>query len=181
MQAIKNYPHYGQLVRLWIFSPVKQKWINFGIDKTFPDKPILFTVDNPLFTRSLHWLSLGAIFFPANSDPNDGNPKPIFLPDEYLNDKGLRQDDLLQAWKEDKLKDLSMRDRQDYQVTKAREALELQKKRARIKDNDPLQKLAKSCQDWTEIKSINPVKYKLLSKQFQVEIDETQTKFKVVF
>lgn len=87
---ITEHPNYGEIVKLWIYSPVQKKWINM-IGEGWVSIP--FNVDHSLFMTQLRWLNVGAFFFPSDIDPNEQNPiSPIILFEDFLQSHGIVQE-----------------------------------------------------------------------------------------
>lgn len=86
---ITDHPNYGELLRLWIYSPVKSEWIQL---ESYGWRSVIFDVSDQGFLSLIYWLNVGAFFFPDGVDPNVDKPvQPIILFDDFLESKGVAQ------------------------------------------------------------------------------------------
>ena len=95
-EQIKLEEFYNQLLSLWVFSPRSKEWVLVSAIAPGSFNSVPYDIDNPNFIRGCReWLSLGAFWFEAGTDPNDQDIlSPIYIMPEWLASFGVVQENL---------------------------------------------------------------------------------------
>lgn len=94
-EDIKYEECYGQNLSLWIYAPKRKEWVT--VDSLQPGFTCIpYDITNERFLSALSWINLGAFFFPYDYNPNmHQDISPVYLPPEYLEKHGIRQENLM--------------------------------------------------------------------------------------
>lgn len=163
IENIKQEEHYGQLLSLWIISPIRGEWILVdGLSPGYID--VKYDIDDAMFMKGLVWVNVGALWFLRDQNPNAVGVDPVYLPTSWVQLHAIRQSNLIDV-NSFELDRSSLGESKDKRNVKEKQQRFVQIQEQAAKESSPLSALVLRLQQWTEESLLSKLALRLLERK----------------